>query len=123
MPKFIPDANIDLQLEQTEGDQIHICSAQPTTPLEATDTFNLATQAIEAGDYVKSNGDTSGRKNTLSPPAGTNITDTGIGDHVAVTGEAGSVLKEVTTITAPQALTSGGTVDINPYSHEIQDVS
>ena len=118
MGKSIPDAIIDLQLDQAEGTNIHVCSAEPTTFAEATVTFNLASDAV--GAYVKADGDVSGRKNTQAGTTGTSITTTGTGNHVAVTTTTGSVLNLVTTAT-PQLLTSGGTVDIGSFAHEVQD--
>lgn len=118
MAKFIPDSNIDLMLDQVEGTNIHVCSAQPTTYLEATTTFNLVTDAV--GTYTKAAGDVSGRKNTQAGTTASSITSTGTATHVAITTTTGSVLELVTTCTS-QALTSGGTVDIGSFAHEIQD--
>lgn len=120
MAKVIPDANLDLMLDVVEGTNIHVCSAEPTTYTEATSTFNLATDAV--GSYTKANGDVSGRKNTQAGTTGTSITSSGTATHVAITTTTGSVLELVTTCTS-QALTSGGTVDIGPFAHEIQDPS
>jgi len=122
MAKNIPDANIDLMLDVVEGTDIHVCNAEPTTFTEATTTFNLATEAAIGGSYAKANGDVSGRKNTLTPATGTSITTTGTATHVAVTNSVGSVLELVTTCTS-QALTSGGTVDISAFDHEISQAT
>lgn len=118
MGKVIPDSNIDLMLANVEGTNIHVCSAEPTTFTEATSTFNLASDTV--GSYVKANGDTSGRKNTQAGTTGTSISSTGTANHVAITTTTGSVLELVTTC-ASQALTSGGTVDIGAFDHEIPD--
>lgn len=120
MGKLIPDSNLDLMLDQVEGTNIHVCSAEPTTYTEATVTFNLATDAV--GTYTKAAGDISGRKNTQAGTTATSITTTGTANHVAITTTTGSVLELVTTAT-PQALTSGGTVDIGSFAHEILDPS
>ena len=120
MAKSIPDANIDLQLDVVEGTNIHVCSAEPTTFAEATTTFNLASDSV--GSYTPADGDVSGRKNTQAGTTGTSITTTGTATHVAITTTTGSVLELVTTTTS-QALTSGGTVDIGPFDHEILDPS
>lgn len=120
MAKLILDADIDAMLALVEGDNVHACSAQPTTYTEAATTYQLATKAITGGNYAKANGDTSGRKNTLTPPTAATIDNTGTATHVAVT--SGTTLKLVTTCTS-QALTSGGTVDIGAFAHEIGDVS
>ncbi|MCP4984585.1 MAG: hypothetical protein GY928_00575 [Colwellia sp.] len=120
MSKLIPDAIIDLQLDQVEGTHIHVCSQEPATFLEATTTYNLASDNV--GAYVKANGDSSGRKNTQAGTTDTDITSTGIANHIAITTLAGSILKLVTTATS-LALTSGGTVDIGSFKHEIGDPS
>lgn len=122
MAKSIPDAIKDLMLANPEGDFVHVCSQEPATYTEAVTTYNLASIAITGGDYTLAAGDTNGRKNTLASPTGASITATGTGNHVAVTLAAGTVLKAVTTAT-PQALTSGGTVDIGSFDHELADVT
>jgi len=96
----------------------YVCSAQPTTLLEATTTYNLATQAMVGGDYTNADGDVSGRKVTVAAKAGVSITTTGTATHIALC-DATTVL-DVTTCTT-QALTSGGTVDIPAWDHEIAD--
>lgn len=118
MAKAIPDAIIDLMLAIPEGTNIHVCSAEPTTYTEAVTTFNLATDAV--GTYTLANGDVSGRKNTQAGTTGSSITATGTATHVAITTTTGTVLELVTTCTS-QALTSGGTVDIGAFDHEIPD--
>ena len=118
MAKAIPDANLDLMLEQVEGTNIHVCSAEPTTYAEATTTFNLATDTV--GAYAKAAGTPSGRQNTQAGTTGTSITTTGTGNHVAITTLGTTTLELVTTATA-QALTSGGTVDIGSFAHTLTD--
>ena len=118
MAKNIPDAIIDLQLAVTEGDAIHVCSAQPTTYTEAATTYKLASDTLSGASYALANGDTSGRKSTITSPVDSTIDSTGTATHVAVT--TGTTLLLVTTCTS-QALTSGGTVTINAFDHEIGD--
>ena len=121
MAKNIPDTQIDAMLDVVEGDAVHVCSAEPTTYAEASATFQLASDALVGGDYAKADGDVSGRKNTLTSPADSTIDNTGTGTHIAVT-ISGTTLKLVTTCTS-QALTSGGTVTISPFAHEILDAA
>lgn len=118
MAKFIPDAILDQQLNLLEGDNVHVCSQQPTTYTEAATTYQLATQAITAPNMVISNGDAGGRKLTYTPPTGTTISNTGTGTHLAVT--SGTTLLLVTTCNS-LALTASQTVDINPFSHTVGD--
>lgn len=122
MSKQIPLTIIDGMLGLTEGDKLHICSAQPTTFAEATTTYQLATFTVSGGNYTLAAGDTSGRKNTLAALTGATIDNTGTATHAAVTLAAGSILKLITTTTS-QVLTSGGTVDTSAFAHEIQQVT
>lgn len=120
MAKFIPDSKLDLMLEEVEGTNIHVCSAQPTTYTEAVTTFNLATDTV--GTYTKGAGSPDGRQNTQAGTTGTSITSTGTGNHVAITTTTGTILELVTTAPA-QALTSGGTVDIGSFIHTLRDAT
>lgn len=129
MAKLIPDSIIDLQLAECEGTQIHVCTSQPTNYAEATTNvgsggYQLANAAI-SGSYTKADGDTSGRKNTLPQQSALDIDVSGTAQHIAMTnGGATSpgILYMVTTVTS-QALTSGGTVDIGAFDHEISDAT
>lgn len=116
MGKKIEDAVHDAMLAEAEGTTIAITAGEPAN-FAAVSGITLATQAI-SGSYTKANGDVSGRKNTTPAQTGLSITSDGTADHVVE--HDGSAIKKVTTCTA-QALTSGGTVDIPAYDHEIQD--
>ena len=117
MAKLIPDAVLDLMLEVPEGTELYVCTAEPTSRANAI-ALALAMQAITGANYALAAGDVSGRKNTLTPPTGSSITATGTANHVAITDATDLLL--VTTAT-PQALTSGGTVDVGLFAHEILD--
>lgn len=119
MAKHIPDATLDAMLDVTEGTELFYCSAQPTNYTEASSTYKLADAAISGANYAAANGDTSGRKNTITPPTGTAIDTTGTCTHVAICS-GGTTLRLVTTCTS-QALTSGGTVTGNAFDHELGD--
>ena len=121
MGKLVPDSIIDLMLDQCEGGILHVCSTQPTTSVEASQTYQLASQTITGGEIAAANGDSSGRKNTYTPDAGSTIDNTGTALHVACsTTDSPQVLLFVTTCTS-QALTAAGTVDIGAFDHEIGD--
>ena len=119
MAKSIPDAIIDLMLANAEGTKIHICSAEPAS--YAGIAAVMLAEATISGSYVKANGDTSGRKNTLPAQTGIPITTTGTATHVVISNGT-STMYLVTTNTS-QALTSGGTVDTNAFDHEIADAA
>ena len=118
MAKAIPDAILDAMLDAAEGTIICVCSAQPTTYAEATSTYKLADVVIDGTDYTAAAGDTSGRKNTIQAQSAVPIDSSGTATHVAVCLTASSSLRLITTCTS-QALTSGGTVDIGSFKHEL----
>ena len=119
MGKSIPDAIIDLMLAEAESTQIHVCSAEPAN-FAGIAAVELAEAAI-SGSYSKANGDTSGRKNTTPAQSAISISASGTATHVVESNGTDTMLK-VTTCTS-QALTSGGTVDVPVYAHEIGDPS
>jgi len=111
MSKFAHDDVLDALLESMK-DNVNlmcICSAQPTTRTEAAATYALATVALAAGDMVIANGDTSGRKMTVSAKSNVPITAGGSATHVALVDN--SKLYFVTTNVA-QTLASGNLVNI-----------
>lgn len=98
-----------------------LCSTQPTTRTEAVATYMLASTTLnKTTEITLANGDTSGRKMTISAKTGVSVTNTGTGNHVAICDA--SNLLFVTTVT-PQAVSSGGTVDIGAWKNEITAVS
>lgn len=119
MAKVIPDAIIDLMLAQAEGTNIHVCSAEPAN-YAGIAAVQLATASI-SGSYTKANGDTSGRKNTVPAQTAVSISVSGTATHVVISNGS-STMYLVTTCTS-QALTSGGTVDIAAFDHEIADAA
>ena len=122
MAKLIPDAILDLMLDQTEGTLLCVCSTQPTNYTEATATYKLADVVIDSGDYTAANGNVSGRKNTVAAQSAVTIDTSGTAEHVAVVTTGDTTLRLVTTCTS-QVLTAGGTVDIGSFKHELLDVS
>lgn len=127
MSKFVPDSTLDsfLDIIADDGLRAHICSTQPTTYTEATTTFQLGTATLTAGDgngdWVIADGDTSGRKLTMSQQTSITIDNTGTAQHIAIT-DATDTLYAVTTCTS-QAVTSGNTATINAFDIEISDAS
>lgn len=121
MAKTLSDAVLDGALDVAAGDQISVCTTQPTTYTEAITTYKLAiSTAVAGGDFVNANGDTSGRKMTVAAQTAVTIDTTGTALFVAITNLSGTLLKVVTTCTS-QLLTSGGTVDIGTFKLEIAD--
>lgn len=117
MGKKVNHAVIDAQTALAAGTHIHVCSGEPAN-YAGIAAIELASAAI-SGSTTVANGDTSGRKRTTPAQSGVSITQSGTGNHI-VESDGTSEIKKVTTFPAT-ALTSGGTVDIAAYDHEIQD--
>lgn len=113
----IPDAILDLPIDYIadNGTKIAACSSEPGT-YAAIAGLTLGQYTLTAGagngDWVKGNGDTSGRKLTLLAQTGTNATATGdctcLVVHDGGTGAgAGEILAICAPTTSPTAMTSG----------------
>ena len=120
MAKAIPDAILDKTLDEiaTATKQV-LCSAQPTTYTEANSTYALADVVIDGSDFTKANGDTSGRKVTISAQSGVLIDSSGTGTHIALVRTADSTLIYVTTCTS-QAVTANGSNTVNMPAWDIE---
>ena len=111
MAKLIPDAIIDLMLDQIAAATIFcICSDTPTTYANATGTFDLATHVVAAGDFSKAAGDTSGRKLTLAAQNGITVDHSGTATHYFLGISGTSTFLLAGTLTS-QVLTAGNTVN------------
>lgn len=118
-PDIIMDGALDIIASATK---LVVCSSQPTTYTEADATYALADVVIDSGDFTKANGDTSGRKVTISAQNAVMIDTSGTALHVALVRTADSTLIYVTTCTS-QALTANGsnTVNVPAWKVEIAD--
>lgn len=125
MAKFTNDAAKDAQLAYYAAcDKMFVCTTQPTTYAEASATYNLATVDLTPGngngDFVIADGDTNGRKLTVTQQLAASIDASGDAQHVALGLLGDTTLRLVTTCTL-QALVIGGTVDIPTFKVEIAD--
>lgn len=97
-----------------------VCTAQPAN-FAGIAAVALAAVTLTAGDgngdYTIANGDTSGRKLTVTQQTAISITASGTATHVVLDD---GVDIYVTTCTS-QALTSGGTVTVPAWDIEIAD--
>ena len=108
MAKSVPDAILDLMLDQIEGTYIHVCSAEPAN-YAGIAAVTLATKVM-TGSYTAAAGDVSGRKNIVPAQTAISITQTGTANHVVISNGT-DTMYSVTTCTA-QGLTSGGTTKL-----------
>lgn len=117
MAKAADDAFIDGGLDAIDGCiLLSVCSAQPANKAGVA-AVTLASVAIDAGDFTKANGDTSGRKLTVAQQTDISISTGGTANHVVI--DDGTNIF-VTTCTS-QVLTGGGTVTVPAWDIEIGD--
>jgi len=117
---YLSDALLDLALQELEdsASQLNICSAEPATYAEATDTYDLgdATAAYTGpGD-----GDTSGRKTTIDAITDGSVSATGTAIAWALT-DGTSTLLATGLLTTSQLVTEGNVFTLTAFDIEIPD--
>ena len=126
MAKLAVNDFIDAMLDflADNGNEINLCSAEPSTYAETHSTLMLAQHALVVGDgngdYTITDGDTSGRKIVIAQQNDVPITNTGTANHASIVKTSTSELLAVTTCT-PQVLTALGTVTIPSFKGEVGD--
>jgi len=109
-----------LTVLDTEANRVDICSAEPATYAAATSTNTLGnTTSITIS--APADGDTSGRKVTLSAISGASVTATGTATHFAITDTTNSRLLATGSLSSSQAVTSGNTFSLTAVDIEIPD--
>lgn len=125
MVKWISDDVLDAALDEIAlGNIMTLCSAQPTTRTEAVTTYALADIALTPGDgngdFTIANGDTSGRKVTVTAQSAVDVDANGTGTHVAICDATRLLL--VTTCNSV-AVTTADQVNFPAFDAEIADPS
>nr|BDD43975.1 hypothetical protein 32 [bacterium] len=126
MAKLIDNSVYDAALDTiATADQLVLCAGQPSTYADATTDSGsggnaLGETPVTGADFTNADGDTNGRKVTVSAQTGITVDVTGTFDHVALVDDTGSVLLAVATVSS-QSITAGGTVDVNAFDIEIAD--
>lgn len=119
MAKFIPDAVLDLILDDIATSTVmHACSGQPAN-FAGIAAVTLADVTMSSGDFTKAD-DTSGRKVTTGTKNGVTVDNSGSATHVALA--TSSILKAVTTCTSV-SLTATGQVNFPAWKVNVQDVT
>ena len=119
MAKWANDTLMDTALEWLRDNTTHqaVCSAQPAD-FAGVGTYGLGTAACGTALWTIDNGDTNGRKVTISAATIT-VGTSGTVDHVAYYN-SGSLLFVGTIV--PTAVTASGTVILSSYDvDEIRD--
>lgn len=105
----------------TNAEDLHICSQEPTTYAEATSTYTLGDeQAITVGAPADRAG--GGREVEVGAITGGDVTGTGTATHFAIVKvSATSELLVTGALSASQAVTSGNTFDSAAFKVGIPD--
>ena len=109
-----------LNIIKNNATRLCICTTEPTTFAEATDTKKLAILTIDSTDFTGPADDTSGRKLTVNEQSGITIDANGNAEHIALCDFANSKLLYVTTCTL-QSLAIGSTVNTSDWDISIAD--
>jgi hypothetical protein len=126
MGKSVANEVLDAAMNVIAGsNQMSLCEGEPLTRAEAITAKGsggkmLAIIAVAGGDFTVGDGAVSGRKVDVAAKNNIDVTASGSGDHVALVD--GTRLNYVTTAPA-QAVTAGGTVNIDTWAAEIADPS
>ena len=123
MTKRSEDVVLDAAMDKVAtGIILRVCSSAPADRAAAI-AATLASVALTAGDgngdFTVANGDTSGRKVTVSAQSAVPVTVSGTANHLAIDDGASQLI--VTEAASAVAVTSGGTVDVSAFDYEIQD--
>lgn len=121
MGKFTNDSVMDAALNviKTNAIAMHVCTTIDSTPTRAEVlTASLANVTMASGDFTLADGTTSGRKFTTTAKNGVSVTASGTAVNICLI-DATNVY-DVTDCTS-QALTSGNTVNVPAWTHEIGD--
>jgi len=121
----IADYVLDAALSKldTEANRVDICSSEPTTYTAATSTNTLG-NSTSISISAPTDGDTSGRKVTLSAISGASVTGTGTASHFAITDTTNSRLLATGALSGGgQQVTSGNTFSLTAVDIEIPDPS
>ena len=120
MGKYASDSVMDAALAEIATCTRLDVTSDTSTPTDLTNT--LATVTLTAGDgngdYTIADGDSSGRKVTITQQSDLTITAAGTAKHVVLS--LGGVIKFVTTCT-DLVLSTPGTVTVPAFADEIAD--
>ena len=127
MAVFLHDSVLDAALDDIATvDTVVLCDGQPADYTAATTDHPtgdaLGEVTVTGVDFTKANGDTSGRKTTMTQQTGVTVDVTGTCDHIAGVDVGTTTLKFVTTCTS-QAVTAGNTATINAFKIEFADAT
>lgn len=122
---FVSDNVLDSGLSYLTSNTgtLHICSQAPTTYTEASSTYTLGNKASPTVSSP-TNGDTNGRKVTVSAITDGSVTGTGTASHWALVKDTATTeLLAWGTLSSSQAVTSGNTFTLTAADITIPDAA
>lgn len=121
---FLNDRVLDFGVNEidTNGNALHICSQEPTTYAEATATYTLGNKATPTIS-APADGDTNGRKVTVSAFSDGSVSGTATATHFAIVDTVNSRLLATQALASSQAVTSGNTFSLTAIDITIPDAA
>jgi hypothetical protein len=123
MPKATAAASKDAALAYTTSNvtTLVVTSAEPANYAGVAAVTLGSTAFIGADVTLGAGGAAGSRRNTYAAKSGISVSASGTANHVCLT--SGSVLLEVTTLSNPQAVTSGNTMNVASWTRDINEAT
>ena len=121
---FIADYVLDaaLAILDTEANRLDVCSQEPATYLEATDTYSLGNKtSLSVGSPVDNS--TNGRKVTVAQITDGVVTDDGTVSHWAITDTVNSRLLATGALAGLQGVSNGNIFTLTQFDIIFPDVA
>lgn len=121
---FIADRIRDYGLDalSSEAEEVHICSAEPTTYTEAKTTFTLGNKTSPVLSSP-ADGSGGGRSSTLSAITDGDVTGTGNATHFAIIDVSNTRLLAVGALASSVAVSSGNTFTLTACEINFPDTA
>jgi hypothetical protein len=103
----------------TNVDELHICSAEPTTYAEATSTYSLGSDSVTVG--AAADRGAGGREVVVPAISGGSVTATGTASHYALVKTGTSELIATGSLSSTQGVTSGDSFTLTSFAIGIPD--
>jgi hypothetical protein len=121
MGKLVHNDVLDAALNEiATATELYICTAEPTSRANADSISVIAAHTLTGGDFTNADGDTSGRKVTISAQNGLTADAAGTANHIALCDS--SDLLYVTTFTGTVVAISD-TINVGSWKAELADPS
>lgn len=121
---FINDRIRDegLGVLQTEGEELHLNSSEPTDYTEAKTTYSLGSKSSPTIS-APGDGSPNGRSVTVSAIADGSVTGTGTATHFSIVDVTNNRLLVVGTLDSSAGVVSGNTFTLTPFEINFPDTA